>query len=383
MSSSVAATAAPPYLSALEPVLTGVVAPAAAQVDRTGSFPQESIDALGQAGLLGLVSSPDVGGMGAGVRAAADVVGRLAEACGSTAMVVLMHYTAVAVIEAYGPREVREEIAAGRYLTTLAFSEPGSRSHFWAPSSTATQDGHGHVRLDARKGWVTAAGHVAGYVWSSLPLAAEGTCSLWLVPADAGGLSVTAPFEGLGLRGNASSPMSAEGVLVDPTAMLGPDGGGFDVMLGSVLPHFQIMSAAFSVGTMAAATSEAAAHAAGTRLEHMGQALAELPTVRAYVARMRIMTDAAQALMADTVAAVEGGRPDTMLRLLEVKAAAGEAATAVTDLAMRVCGGAAFRREVGVERRFRDARAATVMSPTTDMLYDFIGRAVCGLPLFG
>ena len=49
---------------------------------------------------------------------------------------------------------------------------------------------------------------------------------------------------------------------------------------------------------------------------------------------------------------------------------------------MRVCGGAAFRREVGVERIFRDSRAANVMAPTTDQLYDFIGKAVCGLPVF-
>src|SRR5216683_6922756 len=54
----------------------------------------------------------------------------------------------------------------------------------------------------------------------------------------------------------------------------------------------------------------------------------------------------------------------------------------VTDLAMKVCGGAAFRKELGVERRFRDARAARVMAPTTDALLDFIGRATLGLPLF-
>jgi alkylation response protein AidB-like acyl-CoA dehydrogenase len=47
-----------------------------------------------------------------------------------------------------------------------------------------------------------------------------------------------------------------------------------------------------------------------------------------------------------------------------------------------VCGGAAFRRDIGVERLFRDAQAATVMGPTTDTLYDFLGKAVCGLPLF-
>ena len=62
--------------------------------------------------------------------------------------------------------------------------------------------------------------------------------------------------------------------------------------------------------------------------------------------------------------------------------AAGETALEVTDLAMRVCGGAAYRKDVGVDRSFRDARAASVMAPTTDVLYDFIGKAVCGMPLF-
>ena len=111
--------------------------------------------------------------------------------------------------------------------------------------------------------------------------------------------------------------------------------------------------------------------------------MADLPTIRAYVARMRIKTDMVRALLLDTLNALESGREDTMLRVLEIKAAAGETATEVTDLAMRVCGGAAFRKEVGVERHFRDARAATVMAPTTDVLYDFIGKAACGLPLFG
>jgi alkylation response protein AidB-like acyl-CoA dehydrogenase len=97
---------------------------------------------------------------------------------------------------------------------------------------------------------------------------------------------------------------------------------------------------------------------------------------------MRIKTDMVRALVRDALDALESGRADAMLRVLEVKAAASEASTEVTDLAMRVCGGAAFRKEVGVERHFRDARAATIMAPTTDVLYDFIGKAACGLPLF-
>lgn len=371
-----------PYLVALEQVIADVVAPAAAEIDQTGAFPRAALDALGAAGLLGLICAAEVGGAGQAHRAATLVVERLARECASTAMVVCMHYAGAAVIEAHGQRDIREAIAAGRHLTTLAFSEAGSRSHFWAPISTAVAS-NGHVQLDAQKSWATAAGQANSYVWSSRPLAAEGPSTIWLVPSDAAGLRIPAPFNGMGLRGNHSSPVTATDVNIPRAAMLGPDGGGFDVMMGVVLPYFQLMNAGFSIGTMEAATTKAAAHVGGAQLQHIGQSLADLPTIRAYIARMRIKTDMARALLLDTIAALESGRADTMLRVLEVKAAAGEAATEVTDLAMRVCGGAAFRKEVGVERHFRDARAATVMAPTTDVLYDFIGKAVCGLPLFG
>lgn len=374
-------SAPPAYLAALATVIADVVAPAAAEVDRTGAYPRAALDALSRAGLLGLVSATEVGGGGEGPRAATAVVQALAEHCGSTAMVVMMHYCGTAVIEAFGPTDVRERIAAGDYVTTLAFSEVGSRSMFWAPMSSAAASGD-TVTLDAQKSWVTSAGQADGYVWSSKPLAGEGASTLWLVPADTPGLKVGAPFDGLGLRGNCSSPMSAAGVEVPASAMLGADGGGFDAMLGVVLPWFQVMNAGFSVGTANAATAKAAAHAAGTRFEHLDQALADSPLARANVARMRIRTDAAEALLLDTLTAMETGRADATLRVLEVKALAGETAIDVTDLAMRVCGGAAFRKEVGVERNFRDARAASVMAPTTDTLYDFIGRIACGLPLF-
>ncbi len=382
-------TAVPPslpaYMAALTPVLNDVVAPAAAEVDRTGTYPRAALDALGRAGLLGLISAPEVGGRGEGHRAATAVVQAVAEHCGSTAMVLMMHYSGTAVLEAAGgATDVRERIAAGDYVTTLAFSETGSRSMFWAPVSTATP-GSGtvpSVHLDAEKSWVTSAGEADGYVWSSKPMAAEGASTLWLVPADASGLKVGAPFDGLGLRGNSSSPVSASGVEVPVSAMLGLDGGGFDTMLGIVLPYFQVMNSGFSIGNANAATAKAALHAAATRFEHLDQALADNPVVRANVARMRIRTDAAEALLLDTLNALETGRADATLRVLEVKALASETAIDVTDLAMRVCGGAAFRKEVGVERNFRDSRAASVMAPTTETLHDFIGRIACGLPLF-
>lgn len=368
-------------LNKLNDIVEREIIPVASAVDENGDFPRTSLDALSQGGFLGLISATEVGGLGQSHRAAAIVVEKLAAACGSTAMVVCMHYSGTAVIEKYGGQAVREQIAAGKHLTTLAFSESGSRSQFWAPTSTAQKTDTG-VRLDAQKSWITSAGQADSYVWSSRPLEAEGNSTIWLIPADADGLSVPSPFNGLGLRGNYSSPVTAENVAVSPEAILGADGQGFEIMMSVALPYFSVMNAAFSIGTMEAAVIKSIEHLTQTKFQHTGQSLSDLPTIRAYLSRMRIKTDMCRTLLFETVASLEDGREDAMLRVLEVKAAAGEASTEVTDLAMRICGGAAFRKEVGVERNFRDARAATVMAPTTDALYDFIGKALCGIPLF-
>jgi alkylation response protein AidB-like acyl-CoA dehydrogenase len=365
----------------LRQVIDEVVQPAATQTDRRGEFPRTSIEALAAAGILGMVSSPEVGGGGAGLADAAAVVEQLAGICGSTAMIVLMHYAATAAIEAHGSRGVREEIAAGKYLTSLAFSETGSRSQFWVPVGTATEAG-GDVRLDAQKSWVTSAGHADGYVWSSRPLRAAGPMTLWLVPDDAPWLVVSKTFDGLGLRGNASSPIRGDNVRVPADAMLGGDGRGLDIALGVILPWFLVLSAAFSLGIAEAVTAETTEHLLSTRLSHLNAALAEQPVTRAGYARMRLRTDEIRAFLEMTLSAISEGRPEATLRVLEVKALAAEAATEVTDQAMRLCGGSAFRKELGIERHLRDCLAARVMAPTTEALLDFVGRASCGLPLF-
>ena len=369
------------YESALDRLCATTIAENAFEVDRSGSFPSESMKALSSAGLAGALSSTQSGGLGVGLAGAARIVQRVAQECGSTAMVLTMHYCGVAVLEAYGPDHVRRAAAMGNHLSTLAFSEAGSRSHFWAPASAARESGN-QVILDAEKSWVTSASHASAYVWSSRPLAAEGLSTIWLVTAGSDGLAVRGPFEGLGLRGNDSSPVSAAGVSASRSAMLGSDGQGFEIMMNVVLPVFAVLNAACSNGLMAGALRRTVEHVTRTKHTDTGESLADLPTIRNYIARMQVKTDMSAALLEDTLAAMSAQRPDTTLRVLECKAAAGETANEVLDLAMRVCGGAAFRKDVAVERFFRDARAAGVMAPTTDVLYDFIGKAVCGMPLF-
>jgi alkylation response protein AidB-like acyl-CoA dehydrogenase len=186
----------------------------------------------------------------------------------------------------------------------------------------------------------------------------------------------------MGLRVNASAPMTLNNVRVPTSRELAPAGKGFDTMLGVVLPIFQLGNAAVAVGISEAATSSTAAHLTGSKLEHMGTNLASLPNLRARLAQMRIETDRARAHLSEAVHSATTGADNALLMILQSKAAASESAILVTDLGMRTCGGAAFSKQVGVERQFRDARALGVMAPTTDVLHDFIGRALTGMDLF-
>ena len=365
-----------------------VIAPAASQNDKQGRFSAEAVEALGKGGLLGLMLPIKFGGGALGPRTFAGVTATLAEADASAAMVYLMHVCAAATIVAarseVAVAETLREIAAGQILATLAFSEAGSRSHFWAPISRATHNG-ASVKLTAKKSWVTSAGYAHCYVVSSLAPDGNGPTesTLYLVPAQTPGLSVAGPWDGLGLRANASAPMMLEACAIPSDLQLTEDGAGFQVMMNVVLPLFNLGSAAVALGLCRAAVAATARHLNTARFEHLGQSLGEsLPTLRAQVAEMQIDTDGLAARIDDLIDHLEQPRDTTLLRVLETKAAAGDVAIKVTSTAMRVCGGAAFSKHTGVERLFRDAHAGAVMAPTGDVLREFIGRAVLGLPLF-
>src|ERR1700751_2090314 len=181
----------------------------------------------------------------------------------------------------------------------------------------------------------------------------------------------------MGLRANASAPMTLEDCAVPPEAQLTEDGAGFQAMLNVVLPLFNLGAAAGALGLCRAAVAATAAHLKNARFEHLGQSLGEsLPTLRGQLAAMQIDTDGLSARLDDLVDHLERPRETTMLRVLETKAAAGDVAISVTLAAMRVCGGAAFSKHVSVERLFRDAHAGAVMAPTGDVLREFIGKSL-------
>ena len=358
------------------------------QIDQSRRFPRENLMALGKAGVLGLLVPTQFGGAGAGLAEMSRVIGTQAQNCASTAMVTLMHFCATAVIAAKASDALKQEllpaIARGEHLTTLAFSEAGSGGHFYAPVSEVRQSGT-QKKLSAQKSFVTSAGEGDSYVVSARkPGAASATESdLYLVSKGTAGFTAQGRFEGLGLAGNASAPMTLADVTIDDKTRLGPEGTGFQTMMEVVLPHFQIGVASVSVGIAAAAFQTITARVRARKYEHAGgAALASIPRVQFLVAEMAIELDSARAYLGETIRKALAGDPAAMLYVLGVKVKAADACLEVSSRAMTLGGGWAFGRRGGLERMFRDAQAAAVMAPASDVLKDFIGNACLGLPLF-
>jgi alkylation response protein AidB-like acyl-CoA dehydrogenase len=316
------------------------------------------------------------------------VLDRLAQHCSSTAMVTLMHYCGTAVLAANasaGPTDtVLGAMARGEHLTTLAFSEPGSGGHFYFPISQLAHGREG-MRLTAKKSFVTSAGEADSYVVSTRSANATKPTDidLFLVPKEAHGWSLAGEFDGLGMRGNSSGPMTLQGVPVGPEARIGDESSGFATMLQVVLPHFQIGCASVALGMAEAAFQKASAHVTARKYEHLGgTAMAELPRTQFIIGEMALELRSARAYLGDAIRRAVAGDPEAVLDILGVKARAADACVFVASRAMAVCGGTAYGRKGGLERIFRDAQAPPVMAPATDLLKEFLGKAALGLPLF-
>ena len=368
--------------------IAGEIKEQAAEVDQNAVFPQAAINKLGEQSFFGLCLPSECGGQGQTPGVFAGVVEQLAQACPSTAMIYVMHVTAAQAFVSSKTLADREtllaEIAAGKHLTTLAFSERGSRSQFWAPVSQLREDGNGAFATSASKSWVTSANHADSYVSSAQkPDAASPLEStLYILRRTSPGVSVSGVFDGLGLRGNDSAPVEITDLRVESGDLLTAPGEGATMMLEVVLPWFVVGTSAMAHGLCLAAVAATQRHLSSAGFSYDGSKLRDLPNLRARLAEMNCRTEQSRALLGFAVQQMLAPNEQTPLLVLQSRMAALDTALHVTDLAMKACGGAAFSRHLGVEQMFRDARAGWVMAPTVDHLQEFVGRALTGLPLF-
>jgi alkylation response protein AidB-like acyl-CoA dehydrogenase len=359
------------------------IAALAAGVDRERAFPAEGVAALAETGALGLVVPREHGGAGGGLGALADACEAVGAACASTGMVFLMHQVCAATLagaDGGGARagELLKQMAAGRLLGTLAFSERGTGAHFYAPELTAVRD-DGRVRISGRKSFVTSGGHADVYLVLVRSEMGEGL-DCYALRRDAAGVRFDGAWAGLGMAGNSSVAMELDGVVVEGEARIGAPGTGGELVFGVVAPSFLVGLAAVNVGIAAAALRVATQHAAARRYAD-GGLLAEVPAIQHALADMDVAVRAARLLVREAAALGDAGDAGALVPIMEAKVAATDTAARVTQQALEVCGGQGYTPALPIERHLRDARAGAVMAPTNGVLRSWIGKALAGLPV--
>lgn len=381
----------PPAIAALQERTRALVdehvAPLAEKVDAECMWPAHSMRAFAEAGLTGLQVPTELGGHGQGLLALSVLTEAIGQACPSSALCFGMHCVGSAVLAAkatdYQKEKYLRPIARGAHLTTLALSESGTGSHFYLSATTLQQQGDAFV-VRGEKQFVTNGGHADSYVISTVAQdgsAEAGDFSCLLLDADSANLAWQAPWAGFGMRGNSSRGLKIDGAVVPVRNLLGEHGDQTWYVFEVVAPFFLTAMAGTYLGIAQAALDATGQHLRGRRYAHSGEALADVETLQVRYAGMWTALEKTRALVRDAAARGDAGHPEALPHILACKADAADTAVHLTNEAMSLCGGMAYRENSRVAQMLRDARASHVMAPTTDILKLWLGRALLGVPL--
>ena len=352
-------------------------------------WPERSMRALAEAGLMGLAVPRRHGGLEAGLTGLAIAGEELGRVSPSISLCYCMHVVGSAVIAAKATddqaRRYLTPIVEGRHVTTLALSEPQTGIHFYEPVTRLTREGD-YFRVDGAKTFVTNGGHADSYVISTLAAAAPGGAGLFdclVLDHGAEGSRWEGEWRGLGMRGNSSIQLALDGARVPVANMLGEPGDQTWYVFQVVAPYFLTAMAATYVGLAESALRIATDHLRQRRHAHTGQALAQVPALQLKLAAMWGQVQQARLLLFQAAERGDLGAPDALPYILYAKAIAGEAAVDVTNEAMTCLGGHGYREDGPLWGLLRDARAAHVMSPTTDLLKTWTARSLLDLDVLG
>lgn len=368
-------------------IAEGVVAANAEREDAEAVWPEPAMRALADAGLMGLHVAPELGGHGEGMLGLVAIAEALGRESGSTALCYAMHCVGTAVIAAkateYQKQRYLEPIARGEHITTLALSEPGTGLHFYIPQTRLQRDGDGY-RVDGTKGFITNGGHCDSYVVSTVGVdehAGDGAFTCVVIDDGQQGMEWKDEWDGLGMRANSSRTLRLEHVRIPESNLLGEEGDQLWYVFEVVAPYFLMAMASTYLGVAQAAFDLAREHVGTRRFAHTGELLGAEPVVAHRLGDMWSELERTRHLIYSAATRGDAGDPDALIPILACKAAAGDTAVTITNEAMTLAGGSAYRENSKLARLLRDARASHVMAPTTDLLKTWVGRALVKLPL--
>ena len=377
-------------LERVQEIAKDVVAPNAEAVDRDAVWPEAGIRALQQAGLGGLTIPEELGGLGQGSFGVAQVCEILGQECASTAMCFGMHCVGSAVLSAKATPDQRERylvpIIEGRHLTTLSLSEAGTGSHFYVPHTRLEAVSPDMYRVTGNKTFVTNGGYADSYVISTVaadPGIPLGQFSCIVVRDEAEGLHWGPPWDGLGMRGNASRALELDKVMVPRDDLLGEEGDQIWYVFQVVAPYFLMAMSGTYIGIASAALEMARNHLIKRHYSESGSNLAQVPVLQHRLGTLWAMLERTRRLGYHAAASFDAGDPDALPAVFATKAEAAECAVDMVNEVMTLTGGMAYRGGSRLHKLLRDARAAHVMAPTTDLLRVWTGRTLLGQPILG
>ena len=346
------------------------VKPLAAELDEEERFPKETIPKLAKLGMLGIPFPEKYGGTGGDNLAYAMAVEEIAKTCGTTSVIICAHTSLCCYpIYAYGTEEQKmkylPDLLSGRKLGAFGLTEPGAGTDASGQQTTAVLEGD-HYVLNGVKCFITNATEAETFVVFAMTDKSKGNhgISAFIVEKDFPGFSIGKHEKKMGIRGSATSDLIFEDCIVPKENLLGQEGKGFKIAMGT-LDGGRVGVAAQALGIGEGAIDEAIAYT--KERVQFGKRISQFQNTQFQLADMKARADAAQLLVYRAACAKDDGDPKCGFYSSMAKLFAAEMASDVTRRAVQLFGGYGYTREYPVERMMRDAKITEIYEGTSEV----------------
>ncbi len=353
-------------------------APQAAELDREDRVPFETLEKLADLGFMGLCVSEAYGGAGGDFLSYILMLEELSRADAGLGATLAVHTSAGTIpILKYGTEDQKArwvpELARGEKVGCFALTEPGAGSDAAAITARAERVPGGY-RLSGHKQWITN-GRIAGtmIVFARTEDGAGGGPTAFVVDAGAEGISFGKHARKMGVISATTDDLLLDGVFVPERDLLGEEGKGLGVALGTLDPG-RIGVAAQAVGIAEAAFRYATGYA--TERRTFGKPIAEHQAIAFKLADMQTGIRAARLLTHEAAWMRDRGERVTEAGA-RAKLYASETANQVAHEALQTLGGYGYMKdESPVERYYRDARVTEIYEGTSEIQRLVISRGI-------
>ena len=346
-----------------------VIAPTAAERDRTKEFPADNLKKMAELGLLGMMVPPDYGGEGADTISYVLALSEIAYSCAATAVVMSVHNSIVCEsILRYGTEEQKKKylpkLAAGKMLGAFGLTEPEAGSDPVSQMTTAVRDGDEYV-INGTKRFTTTGknSHLVIVTAKTDESLRHQGISAFIVEKGTPGFKVGHTEDKMGLRASDTTDLNFDNCRVPVQNLLGQEGEGFKLAM-TALDGGRIGIAAQSIGVAQAALDAAIKYA--KKRAQFGQKISKFQGLRWMIADMATELEAARQLTMSAAVMKDGGAKFTRQASM-AKLFASEMVNRVTAQAIQIHGGYGFTKDYPVERYYRDARVFTIYEGTSEI----------------